>query len=142
MANINLNNVRTPLARKVNALYVALTASEDWSDCIEDVTNMLNGCANYVDVVTQQEVLIQNARFRMEGPELRQYIMGIDKNRRALHDGLMSDVNLVNRLCGKVGVPVIAENVTEEYRETYFDFAKEVVDSYFTTGPAGSVSES
>jgi len=31
----------------------------------------------------------------------------------------------------KLNTPVLAERVTEENRETYFAFAKEVVDSYF-----------
>lgn len=40
------------------------------------------------------------------------------------------------------GVPLIAENVEVGNLETFVAFAKEVVDSYFTTGPVGSVSES
>lgn len=39
-------------------------------------------------------------------------------------------VNIVSR-CVKMNTPVLAERVTEEDRETYFAFAKEVVDSYF-----------
>ena len=140
MKNINLNKNDTPLSAKVNAPCVALTASQDWSDCVEDVTDMLTHCVDYVNIVVNQEVTIQNARFRMEGEDLRRYIMNIDKSRRLLHEGLMAEVNLVNRLCGKMNVPIVAENVSEERRETYFEFAKQVVDAYYTTGPTGSVS--
>ena len=57
--------------------------------------------------------------------------MELDRHRRALHEGLMARVNFANRLCVKMNTPVLAERVTEEDRETYFAFAKEVVDSYF-----------
>lgn len=67
----------------------------------------------------------------MDGEEFRQYVMGLDRHRRALHEGLMAQVNFANRLCVKLNTPVLAERVTEEDRETYFAFAKEVVDSYF-----------
>lgn len=79
----------------------------------------------------KEEVQIQHARFTMDGEEFRQYVMELDRHRRALHEGLMARVNFANRLCVKLNTPVLAERVTEENRETYFAFAKEVVDSYF-----------
>lgn len=85
----------------------------------------------YVNIVSSQEVQIQHARFTMDGEEFRQYVMELDRHRRALHEGLMARVNFANRLCVKLNTPVLAERVTEENRETYFAFAKEVVDSYF-----------
>lgn len=48
----------------------------------------------------------------------------------------------MNRTYYMAGVPLIAENVEVGNLETFVAFAKEVVDSYFTTGPVGSVSES
>lgn len=81
--------------------------------------------------VGQMMARIQHARFTMDGEEFRQYVMELDRHRRALHEGLMARVNFANRLCVKLNTPVLAERVTEEDRETYFAFAKEVVDSYF-----------
>lgn len=92
---------------------------------------MLKTCVDYVNIVSNQEVQIQHARFTMDGEEFRQYVMELDRHRRALHEGLMARVNFANRLCVKLNTPVLAERVTEENRETYFAFAKEVVDSYF-----------
>ena len=54
----------------------------------------------------------------------------------------MTSVGMLNTLCRMAGVPLIAENVEVGNLETFVAFAKEVVDSYFTTGPVGSVSES
>lgn len=101
------------------------------NDCVDDVVVMLKTCVDYVNIVSSQEVQIQHARFTMDGEEFRQYVMELDRHRRALHEGLMARVNFANRLCVKLNTPVLAERVTEENRETYFAFAKEVVDSYF-----------
>lgn len=129
--SINLNSRNNTLCCKVNDLYTALMASELLNDCVEDVVEMLKTCVDYVNIVTSQEVQIQHARFTMDGEGFRQYVMGLDRHRRALHEGLMAQVNFANRLCVKLNTPVLAEQVTEEDRETYFAFAKEVVDSYF-----------
>lgn len=118
--SINLNSRNNTLCCKVNDLYTALMASELLNDCVDDV-----------NIVSSQEVQIQHARFTMDGEEFRQYVMELDRHRRALHEGLMARVNFANRLCVKLNTPVLAERVTEENRETYFAFAKEVVDSYF-----------
>lgn len=129
--SINLNSRNNTLCCKVNDLYTALMASELLNDCVDDVVVMLKTCVDYVNIVSSQEVQIQHARFTMNGEEFRQYVMELDRHRRALHEGLMARVNFANRLCVKLNTPVLAERVTEENRETYFAFAKEVVDSYF-----------
>lgn len=116
--SINLNSRNNTLCCKVNDLYTALMASELLNDCVDDVVVMLKTCVDYVNIVSSQEVQIQ-------------YVMELDRHRRALHEGLMARVNFANRLCVKLNTPVLAERVTEENRETYFAFAKEVVDSYF-----------
>lgn len=132
----------TNFVMAINVLLSTLNNDPDWSDMAENVVETLHACAGYVELVTSQEGMIQNARFRMDPPEFRAYVMNLDRTRRIQHEALMTEVNVLNRLCKMVGLPPIAPNVDENRRETYFDFAKQVVDEYFTTGPIGSVSES
>lgn len=128
--NFNPNNQNTLLTKKVAALYEAMQKAGD-SGLAFMVVDSLNSLANYARFLAEQEILIQQARITMDGEEFRQYVMELDRHRRALHEGLMARVNFANRLCVKMNTPVLAERVTEEDRETYFAFAKEVVDSYF-----------
>lgn len=128
--NFNPNNQNTLLTKKVAALYEAMQKAGD-SGLAFMVVDSLNSLANYARFLAEQEILIQQARITMDGEEFRQYVMELDRHRRALHEGLMARVNFANRLCVKLNTPVLAERVTEENRETYFAFAKEVVDSYF-----------
>lgn len=87
--SINLNSRNNTLCCKVNDLYTALMASELLNDCVDDVVVMLKTCVDYVNIVSSQEVQIQHARFTMDGEEFRQYVMELDRHRRALHEGLM-----------------------------------------------------
>lgn len=106
--SINLNSRNNTLCCKVNDLYTALMASELLNDCVDDVVVMLKTCVDYVNIVSSQEVQIQHARFTMDGEEFRQYVMELDRHRRALHEGLMARVNFANRLCVKLNTPVLA----------------------------------
>lgn len=111
--SINLNSRNNTLCCKVNDLYTALMASELLNDCVDDVVVMLKTCVDYVNIVSSQEVQIQHARFTMDGEEFRQYVMELDRHRRALHEGLMARVNFANRLCVKLNTPVLAEQNQE-----------------------------
>lgn len=81
--SINLNSRNNTLCCKVNDLYTALMASELLNDCVDDVVVMLKTCVDYVNIVSSQEVQIQHARFTMDGEEFRQYVMELDRHRRA-----------------------------------------------------------
>lgn len=84
----------------------------------------------------------QEAYSYLEGKDLCSRVTEINSYIASLGFGLMTSVGMLNTLCRMAGVPLIAENVEVGNLETFVAFAKEVVDSYFTTGPVGSVSES
>lgn len=144
MTNINLNNVRTPLARKVNALYNVFMSSDtpNSAEDIGNITDRLSNCASYAADIAREEVKRQEAYSCLDGDDLRTRVTSINLNIASRGNGLMTSVELVNTLCRLAGVPLIAENVEHDNLKTFVAFAKEVVDSYFTTGPVGSVSES
>ena len=141
MVNINLNDVHTPLTRKVNALYNVFASSNNLDD-IENITDTLNCCADYGATVARKVAERQEAYSYLEGKDLCSRVTEINSFIASLGFGLMASVGMLNTLCRMAGVPLIAENVEAGNLETFVAFAKEVVDSYFTTGPVGSVSES
>lgn len=69
MANINLNDVRTPLTRKVNALYNVFASSNNLDD-IENIADTLNCCADYGATVARKEAERQEAYSYLEGKDL------------------------------------------------------------------------
>ena len=127
------------LVKSIDKLTAAMEASDDWRDMTDSVADALKACVSYVEIVSNEEILIQNARFRLAGQELRDFIMSLDKTRRMRHNALMVQVNMLNRLCRMFKFPELAD-VDELRRESYYDFAKKVVDEYYTTGTTGVVS--
>ena len=92
---------------------------------------MLSECARYVHKVVGMEQNIQMARFRMEPCEYREYVMSLDTSRRILHNALMGSIDVCNRMCAKMELPLIAPDVNADERETYSNFAFKVVEEYF-----------
>ena len=85
------------LKNKVNALMKAISNS-DFSDMVEDVKDTLQLCADYVSLVANEEASIQMARMRLEPADYRSFVKNIDNNRRARHEALMANINMLNRL--------------------------------------------
>lgn len=117
-------------------------ASSNNLDDIENIADTLNCCADYGATVARKAAERQEAYSYLEGKDLCSRVTEINSYIASLGFGLMTSVGMLNTLCRMAGVPLIAENVEVGNLETFVAFAKEVVDSYFTTGPVGSVSES
>lgn len=128
------------LKNKVNGLMNAITNSE-FNDMVEDVKDTLQLCSDYVALVANEEASIQMARMRLEPADYRSFVKNIDSNRRARHEALMANINMLNRLAAALKVePVFDVDIDD--RESYFRVAKQVVDEYFTDGQAGSATVS
>lgn len=113
-----------------------------YEKAIENIADTLNCCADYGATVARKEAERQEAYSYLEGKDLCSRVTEINSFIASLGFGLMTSVGMLNTLCRMAGVSLIAENVEAGNLETFVAFAKEVVDSYFTTGPVGSVSES
>lgn len=126
------------LKNKVNALMKAISNS-DFSDMVEDAKDTLQLCADYVSLVANEEASIQMARMRLEPADYRSFVKNIDNNRRARHEALMANINMLNRLAFAMKAEPVFD-VDLDDRESYFRVAKQVVDEYFTGGQAGSAT--
>lgn len=116
------------IKNKVNALLEKIKDDADKTSLVRD---MIDSCANYVDTVVNMENAINVYRFRAEDPsELRVMIQRLDQTRRIVHNALISNVRIVDRLCKMEGVEPIFGG-SDEDRLAVAEFAKRVVDEYF-----------
>ena len=116
------------LKNKVNAL---LDKIKDDADKTSLVRDMVDSCANYVDTVVNVENAINVYRFRVEDPsELRVMIQRLDQTRRIVHNTVISNVRIVDRLCKINGVEPVFGGLDED-RLAIAEFAKKVVDEFF-----------
>ena len=132
--SINLESTNTPLGKKVFALYKAMHSVGD-GNLTGEVSDALNSLAGYATFVAKQEALIQRARFVMDITSYKLFKRSVEEARtyafeRAV-DGVSSaaeDVILAVKKEAAEGNPSAAANSS-----AYAAFAKEVLDTYFTT---------
>lgn len=150
-SEINLMNTNTPLAKRVFALYEAMRNAGD-EDLVFEVVDHIISLANYASFVAKQEALIQRAHFVMDVTSYRLFRRSVEATRDYTFEKVVSDVNALNRMSQKYGVASVAEDVLEAVREeeangntfasvnspSYATFAKAVLDTYYTTGVAGT----
>lgn len=118
----------TNIYTRLNNLVCVLRADEDNCDLVEDVKDTVNLCRNYVGMVDRMEANIRTARETMDAEDFRRRVQTLDMNRRTAHEGLMIDVNMLNKICANIGIPPVAD-VDEDNRESYYSFAKKVAEA-------------
>lgn len=112
-----------------------------------EVSDALNSLAGYATFVAKQEALIQRARFVMDITSYKLFKRSVEEARTYAFERAVDGVYSLNRLCQKYGVSSAAEDVILAVKKeaaegnpsaaanssAYAAFAKEVLDTYFTT---------
>ena len=94
--------------------------------------------------MAKQEALIQRARFVMDITSYKLFKRSVEEARTYAFERAVDGVYSLNRLCQKYGVSSAAEDVILAVKKegnpspaanssAYAAFAKEVLDTYFTT---------
>lgn len=144
--SINLESTNTPLGKKVFALYKAMHSVGD-GNLTGEVSDALNSLAGYATFVAKQEALIQRARFVMDITSYKLFKRSVEEARTYAFERAVDGVYSLNRLSQKYGVSSAAEDVILAVKKeaaegnpsaaanssAYAAFAKEVLDTYFTT---------
>ena len=92
----------------------------------------------YVNAVYEMETSISLARFRCD--DVRDYqdaVTRLDSSRRVAHDGAITSVNIINRMCDMVGVEHVYDGTQE--RNEIGDFCGHFVNEYFEGRALGRV---
>lgn len=94
----------TNIYTRLNNLVCALRADEDNCDLVGTVRDTVDSCRNYVGMVDRMEANIRTARETMDAEDFRRRVQTLDMNRRTAHEGLMIDVNMLNKICANIGI--------------------------------------
>lgn len=97
---------------------------------VSAIDEVIDTCAYYVDRVAAMENALESARFRLEGQDYRDRIADLDRQRRVVHDDLISKVNMSLRLAGKVAAEHPFTGDVDD-RQQVADFAKKISDFYY-----------
>lgn len=94
----------------------------------ELIEEMIFNAAEYMKAVIVMETTSRNVLGR-EADEYRGAVTSTDRTRTAVHNGLISAVNIVNRICQNHNCPLIYTG--DEQRRRYGDFAMELTTEIF-----------
>lgn len=95
-------------------------------DYIHDV---LNEMGKYVDIINKQENYINVYKNSVSPEELRSAIITMDKQRRIIHNCVISGVTKINSLCKENKIPLFYNG--DEDRTAIGDFAMSIVKNNF-----------
>ncbi len=107
---------------------------------LEFVGKMMEAFPEYVNTVVTYQTQIPIVRMRYEGEDLMERIMAIDRQRHNAHESAISSVNILNRVCEKMGLePFTAVDTTN--RTAVADFVGQFVNETYNGGIGGTMDE-
>lgn len=114
------------------AVLIDLISHNEDSEYVEIIRDLLESAAEYIKKVVSLEAALSIAKLNKEGNEYRAYIQQLDSSRSTVHNKLIGNVKLVNRLCSNYGIPVIYDG-DENNRIEIAEFARQLILQYFNT---------
>ncbi len=118
---------------KINALIKAWETDED---AVNLINMALNSFAQYVEVVVNMEAFISTRSILYGDAEAyRQSVMNLDRNRRAIHEAVISNIKILNRFCAQKNLECLydgdTDNNNHSSRILMGNFAGEVAKEIF-----------
>lgn len=115
------------LLNRINKL-IKVADKED----LDIIQESIDSFPEYIDSIVKMETGIKVAKFRCNTQdEFVEEIQRLDRNRYYCHNAAIVSVKVLNRLCDLYKVEKIFKGDIES-RQEVADFAKEVVDIYYS----------
>ncbi|HHV15183.1 MAG TPA: DUF3232 domain-containing protein [Gelria sp.] len=120
------------IKQRINALLRAIDA-EDAEESLKNrkksiVQNLLESAVKYIDIVIKQGITIQINEGNSDRETIEE-LVGIDQSRSRIHDSLIGQIAVVNRMCSQYGLDPIYQG--KDTRIDKGDFALELIIAYF-----------
>lgn len=107
-------------------------------EALEFIGDTLKAFPNYVNTVVAYNVKIPLIYARYDGEELRDRVVRLDTERHNAHEVAIGAVNIMNRVCEKMGLPPFAE-VDTTNRAAVADFAGRFVNETYRGDRGGDM---
>lgn len=96
----------------------------------EIIKDLVTCCTNYVKDVDVGETQIKRVYATLEGDELREAVMNIDRRRRNYHEAAIASCKMINRFAHASGVnDIFVGNVDDRYQVA--DFCLEITSTLY-----------
>ena len=124
------------IKEKVNKLIAAYCKAYGADvDNVDFLESRLDSFRTYVNIVASMEYRIPILRFGLEGDELKDAIMTLDRQRKVCHDDVINTCKVLNRICDHLGLQKFYEgNVNDRHQVA--EFAGRFVGELYELGIA------
>ena len=119
------------LREQFDGLMIKLNEKDD-KGFMESVHYAIESCGRYIEAVNAMESVQLTQRILLEPEEYRAKLIESDKRRKNVHDGLIANVTILNRLCIMADLAPIYKGDVES-RIEIAEFAMAVVTEMFNT---------
>jgi hypothetical protein len=102
------------------------------NEMAKDVDEIIRSCGNYIERVNAMESCITVLRFTLDLEDYRTRLQELDKARKLSHNGLITNVKLLNRYCKLAEMDPIYDGDLDS-RIQIAEFANRVVNEMFET---------
>jgi hypothetical protein len=92
------------------------------------IANLIESSQKYIGIVVRQGLLLQVNEGSSDRDALEE-LANMDRSRSRIHDSLIKQIAILNRMCEKYGLQAIYKG--GETRRDKGDFALELVNDYF-----------
>lgn len=116
--------------------YAAFGGNKD--KALEFVGARLKAFPDYANIVVREQIMTPIWRVQYDGQDFRDRISDIDRQRRSAHDAAIMSVNILNRMCDKMGLPAYADIDTND-RHAVADFVGQYVNEIYNNGINGGM---
>lgn len=116
---------------KINEFIRIISKSND-RESLNLMQDVISSASDYVRRVNVLEIGLMVGKYNKEGAEYREYIEKLAKQRSNVHNALMTNVKIINRLCKNNDLAYIYSG-NEDDRIQVAEFAQNVVEELFST---------
>lgn len=100
------------------------------TDDYEVIEDLVKCCTDYVADVDVGETQIKRVYATLEGDELREAVMNIDRRRRNYHEAAIASCKMINRFAHASGVnDIFVGNIDDRYQVA--DFCLEITSTLY-----------
>lgn len=110
----------------------------DKDEALDHVGSMLTGFADYANIIIRENVMMPIWRQRCEPEEFRDRVTDIDRQRRIQHEACIANVNVLNRISGKLDLEPFMDIDTDD-RNAVADAIGAYVNEVYNDGVHGGI---
>lgn len=109
-------------------------------EALDQLADCLESFPTYANVIIREQIMIPIWHQRYEGADFREAVQGLDHTRRIMHDGAVTNLNILNRMSNALGLEPFADIDTKD-RYAVADFVGQYVNEMYNNGAKGGLDE-